>query len=249
MASNRLEVLDALRGLAMLWMTLYHFCFDLNYFGLWRQDFYADPFWTWQRTLIVSLFLFCAGFAQAWGHAHGQSAQRFWRRWAQVAACAALVSLGSWLMFSQSWIYFGILHGIAIMLILLRWSLSWGHWLWLASVAALLSKPVFEALADQVLSVGVVGWMNSPALNWLGLITQKPITEDYAPVLPWLAVMWWGAASAQWLIRSNRLAWLAAMRPWPWLSALGRWSLSYYMLHQPVLLGSLAGLVWLLTRT
>ena len=29
--------------------------------GFLRQDFYRDPVWTWQRTAIVSAFLFCAG--------------------------------------------------------------------------------------------------------------------------------------------------------------------------------------------
>jgi uncharacterized membrane protein len=33
------------------------------------------------------------------------------------------------------------------------------------------------------------------ALNWLGLIGYKPITEDYVPLLPWLGVMWWGMAA------------------------------------------------------
>ena len=35
----------------MLWMTAYHLSFDLKHFGLLRQDFYADPFWTWQRSV------------------------------------------------------------------------------------------------------------------------------------------------------------------------------------------------------
>ena len=26
--------------------------------------------------------------------------------------------------------------------------------------------------------------------NWIGLVTHKPITEDFVPVLPWLGVMW-----------------------------------------------------------
>ncbi len=63
---SRFDRLDALRGLAMVWMAVYHFCFDLNHFRLIApQDFYNDPFWTWQRTSIVSLFLFCAGLSQA----------------------------------------------------------------------------------------------------------------------------------------------------------------------------------------
>jgi uncharacterized membrane protein len=62
---GRLDRIDLLRAAAMLWMTVYHFCFDLNHFGFIEQNFYRDPFWTWQRTAIVSLFLFTAGLSQA----------------------------------------------------------------------------------------------------------------------------------------------------------------------------------------
>ena len=55
--TKRLDGIDALRGAAIVWMTLFHFCFDLNHAGFIRQDFYSDPFWTWQRSAIVSLFL------------------------------------------------------------------------------------------------------------------------------------------------------------------------------------------------
>ena len=65
-------MVDALRGLAMVWMTVFHFCFDLSHFGLWPQNFRADPFWTVQRTAIVSLFLFCAGLGQAMALHQGQ---------------------------------------------------------------------------------------------------------------------------------------------------------------------------------
>lgn len=33
------------------------------------------------------------------------------------------------------------------------------------------------------------------------------------------------------------------------LATLGRWSLSYYMLHQPVMIGLLMAAVWLMGRT
>ena len=46
-ASQRFSGPDALRGLAMLWMTAFHFSFDLNYFGFIHQDFYRNPVWTW----------------------------------------------------------------------------------------------------------------------------------------------------------------------------------------------------------
>jgi uncharacterized membrane protein len=54
-----------------------------------------------------------------------------------------------------------------------------------------------------------------------------------------------GAALAQWLARTSTVtSWLATSVPrgLRWLPVLGRWSLLYYLLHQPVLIGALQ--VW-----
>ena len=69
----RLERLDALRGLAIVWMAAYHFGFDLNHFGLLqpRQSPNTDPAWVAHRTAILSLFLFCAGAGQAFARGGG----------------------------------------------------------------------------------------------------------------------------------------------------------------------------------
>lgn len=231
--SARFERLDALRGLAVIWMVGFHFCFDLNHFGFIKQNFYADPFWTGQRTAIVSLFLFCAGLGQAVATEQGQTWHRFWRRWTQIAACAVLVSVGSWWMFPQSFITFGVLHGIAVMVLLVRLGSPGGRWLWVIGLIAIIlpswvQHPFFDSRWTQ----------------WVGLVTQKPVTEDYVPILPWLGVMLWGVAFGQWalkrrptLIRGACPAW---MRP---VAALGRWSLSVYMVHQPVMIGTLMAVV------
>lgn len=243
--AHRFDGLDALRGLAMVWMTAYHLCFDLNHFGFWRQNFYTDPVWTVQRTLILSLFLFCAGMGQAIAVSQGQSWPRFWRRWFLVAGAAVLVSAGSWLMYPQSFIYFGVLHGIALMLIVVRLTAHWGTWLWGFGAAAIGAKYVAEFGLNAAGSSELVDALNGPMLNWLGLITRKPVTEDYVPLLPWLGVMWWGAAAGTWVSGSGarHLRWrLPAMfKP---LSVIGRWSLSYYLVHQPVMIGVLTALAW-----
>ena len=92
---QRVDGVDALRGVAMLWMTVFHFCFDLAQQGSIQQNFYADPVWTWQRSCILSLFLLCAGMGQAIAMHQGQTWRRFGKRWLQIVACAALVSAGS----------------------------------------------------------------------------------------------------------------------------------------------------------
>jgi len=225
--------LDALRGVAIVWMALFHFCFDLNHFGFIKQDFHVDPFWTVQRTCIVSMFLFCAGFGQAIALEQGRGGPRFtrsfWRRWAQVAGCAALVTLGSMWMFPRSYISFGVLHCMALALIVMRLTAGAGAGLWLLGLAALVAPQLVHD-----------AWFDTRATNWIGLVTRKPITEDYVPLLPWIGVMWWGLAAGQWVL-AHRRRWVAGALP-QWLeplATLGRWSLSFYMIHQPVLIGLL----------
>jgi uncharacterized membrane protein len=229
-AHPRFDRLDALRAVAIVWMAIFHFSFDLNHFGFTRQNFYTDPFWTWQRTCIVSLFMFCAGVGQAIAFDQRQTWPRFWRRWSQVAGCALLVTAGSMWMFPRSFISFGVLHGMAVLLIAMRLSAGAGRWLWPLGLAAL----VLPHLVQHP-------WFDTRWTNWVGLVTRLPVTEDFVPVLPWLGVVWWGMAAGQWVL-TRRRAWLTGALPGllqP-LAVLGRWSLSFYMLHQPVLIGLLS---------
>lgn len=232
-SGERFERLDALRGVAIVWMAVFHFFFDLNYFGFIRQNFYTDPLWTQQRVVIVSLFLFCAGLGQAVALEQGQPWSRFWRRWAQIAGCAVLVSIGSATMFPRSWISFGILHGIAVMLILARLLAPLRGGLWLVGLLAIVLPQFVQH-----------PFFDSRASNWVGLVTRKPVTEDYAPILPWLGVMLWGLAAGRWVLGHQR-RWMTgglprALGP---LAALGRWSLSFYMVHQPVIIGAMMAVV------
>jgi uncharacterized membrane protein len=228
-ARPRFDRLDALRGLAIVWMAAFHFCFDLNYFGFVHQHFHRDPFWTVQRACIVTLFMFCVGAGQGLASAQQQPLARFWQRWLQIAGCAVLVSFGSWLMFPASFISFGVLHGIAVMLVVVRFTTSWGAWRWPLGLLAI----VLPRLATDP-------FFDSRWTNWVGLVTHLPVTEDYAPIFPWLGVVWWGAAAVAWLLAKHASVLSGDLphvaRP---LAVLGRWSLSFYMVHQPVFIGVL----------
>jgi uncharacterized membrane protein len=238
-AHLRFDRLDALRGVAIVWMAAFHFAFDLNHFGYIHQNFYTDPFWTVQRSCIVTLFLFVAGIGQAVAWQQRQGWSRFWRRWLQVAGCALLVTLGSWWMFPRSFISFGVLHAIALMLIITRVTARWGAWLWPLGLVALVLPLFFQH-----------PFFDTRWTDWLGFTTRLPVTEDYVPLFPWLGVMWWGMAAGQWLLRERRQALAGATAPalQP-LATLGRWSLSFYMLHQPVLIGLLMLVTWAVPHT
>lgn len=236
--SERHDAIDAWRGAALIWMTAYHFGFDLFFLRLLATDFHGHPAWTVQRTVILSLFLGCAGAAQALALGRRRPWSRFWRRWAQVAGAAALVSLGSWLLFPRSFIYFGVLHALLLMLPLARLCTALRvRTVLLLALGLLAAYPPCRALLQGS------PWaeaMNSPAWNWLGLVGRKPVTEDYVPVLPWIVPLLLGLAAGQWLRlkRAPALAW-RARGPWRLLTWAGRHSLSWYLLHQPILIGSL----------
>lgn len=231
----------------MVWMTVFHFYFDLQHFRFIQADFYRDPFWTWQRSAIVSLFVLCAGLGQAVASHQGQTWARFWKRWLQIAGCALLVSAASYAMYPQSFIYFGILHGMAVMLVLARALAPWvaRHPLPTLVLSALALATPWWAQALHSAIGPAAQLLNTPAWNWLGLISTKPVTEDYAPVLPWMGMMLLGLVlGARGLRQGGWLGLIHHTAPpsvwWRGLAFLGRWSLGYYMLHQPLLIG----IVW-----
>jgi uncharacterized membrane protein len=88
-------------------------------------------------------------------------------------------------------------------------------------------------------------FFNQPFLQWVGLMTFKPVTEDYVPIIPWLGVFLIGMYLGTRLLlngaleKQNHLQSPQALLIPAWL---GRHSLLVYMIHQPILLG----LLWLL---
>lgn len=230
--SNRIHAVDAARGVAVALMVGYHLCFDLNYFQLAAFDFYHGTFWLAAHFTIVSLFLLLVGISLHLATANGLRLAPYLRRLGVLAACAALVSASSYAMFPASGIFFGVLHFIAF-----------------ASLLGLL----FTRFYTVNLIVGMVWiaaglllqypWFDQPGANWIGFMTHKPVTEDYVPLFPWFGVVLLGlflgktlALKGFWQKRASRQRGAPPARLLSWA---GKHSLAIYMLHQPVLLGTL----------
>jgi uncharacterized membrane protein len=229
---GRKQVFDLLRGVAIALMVAYHFCFDLNYHGFTQFDFNHDPFWLGFRASILSLFLGLVGVSLVLATVSGFRPVHYFRRLAWLAAAAAVVSLSSFMMFPASWIFFGVLHFILVASLLGLLFLRF-YWLNLGLGALLL-------LAGNTLQLP---FFDQPAWQWIGLMTHKPITEDYVPLLPWFGVVLIGlflGKLAQSSEGGRRLGAWHSSRPLAKLLALaGRHGLPIYLAHQPLLLGLL----------
>lgn len=228
--SQRLLLIDAMRGGAIALMVVFHFCFDLAYFGLAEFDFYHDAFWLNARTFILSSFLLLVGAGLVLANSGGVVFRRYLKRLILIAGAALLVSLSTWIMLGERMVFFGVLHCIAaasvIGLLFVR-----AGWLNLLFGMALI---VF-ALNYQS------AWFDVPGRRWIGLMTHKPITEDYVPLLPWFGVVLVGMAFGPALHElAKRVQRRLDVRPVTLLAYAGRHSLIIYLVHQPLLLGLLS---------
>ena len=229
----RIGGLDALRGFAIIAMVIYHFCFDLRYFGFTGWNFEHDPRWLTARALILASFLLIAGISSVLAQHDANGGRRWLRHVAVIGTAALLVTAGSRLMFPQSFIWFGVLHAIAVSLLLAR---------------PLIDRPRLAALVGVAVSgsgvTSTASTFDNRALGWQGVMTQKPVTEDYVPLFPWTGVLFVGLAAGHVLLRT-RFAVLAPLARAPYvLQRMGRYSLAIYLVHQPLMIAAL----WLVVR-
>jgi uncharacterized membrane protein len=223
-ALPRIASLDAARGLAVVAMVAFHLIWDLGNFGYIDQGIpYSAGIKLFGHATAVA-FLGISGISLVLAHKRGERWRRFWRRFLIVTGAAGLVTLGTYLAFPQAFVFFGILHCIALAsvlaapLLLAPWPVSLFAAFFTSLAPLWFRQPLFDA----------------PWLSWVGLSTIEPLTYDYRPLAPWAGALFAGVAAAQfWHARA--LPALGANWGGGPLYWLGRHSLPIYLLHQPAL--------------
>lgn len=233
----RIPLIDQARGVALIAMAIYHFTWDLGFFGYIAPETATTGGWRIFARVIAGSFLFLVGFSLVLGHAQGFRARPFFTRLAKIGLAAAAISIATWFAFPETFIFFGILHAIAA-----------------ASLIGLLfvRLPVVLTLLAAAAAVAAPLYLRAPlfdhsALWWVGLSVNVPRSNDYVPLLPWLAPVLLGIALSRLFVSSRlpeRLAGFGHKTKGWWktlLETAGRHSLAIYLIHQPVLIALVYG--------
>jgi uncharacterized membrane protein len=235
-ARGRIVALDLARAGALVAMAVFHFVFDLEMFGFVPQGTTMMPGWRWLAYLTAGSFLFLVGVGLWLGHGRGIRWRGYWRRLAMIVAAALVITGATWVAFPGAFVFFGILHSIAMASLLGLAFLRLPVLVLVALGAAVIWLP-------QVARFGV---FDAPWFWWTGLQAVGVRSVDYVPVFPWFGPVLFGIAVAKGMERAGLWARLAAWEAGPMARALavpGRHSLLVYLVHQPVLIS----LVWLAT--
>lgn len=221
LTSERFAWLDALRGIAVVLMVIFHFCYDLSYFGWLEADVSGPSAWMPFRYLIVTTFVLTMGCSLYLAYHRAMRWKHFAHRQLKLLGFALLISLSSTLMYPNAWVYFGILHFmLAAGFICLPFIRFW----WAALPCAAI---IFAISWIQILPFN---WPFNYIDSWL----PSARTIDFVPPIPWLAPALLGVCLGH-LVVNTRFSGLQTINPAYWLVFLGRKSLIIYLLHQPVL--------------
>jgi len=227
---SRIEAVDAARGVALIAMAIYHFTWDLEFFGYVEQGTVGFGGWKLFARCIASSFLILVGISLVLAHGRGIRWRPFLIRFAMVAGAALAITAVTWFAVPTGMIFFGILHEIALASLLGLACLRLPAIVTLAAAALVIAAPWFARSE----------FFDHPAWWWLGLSSADPRSNDYVPIFPWFGAVLVGIALAKIAASTGLVERLATIRlpharP---LQFIGRHSLAFYLIHQPVLIGS-----------
>ena len=237
MQTSRYIFLDELRGFSLCSMIVYHACWNLVYlYQVPLPWFLTSSAAFWQQT-ICWVFLLLAGVTM-------HLTRRPLRHALIIGCAAALVSLTTFAIEPNNGITFGILHCIALCIVcslplrplLDRIPTSLGI------LCCLLLFFFTRSLPDHAVGLGAWQialpdtWYHHYWLSIFGLLTPDFLSADYFPLFPHLFLFLAGFFAGRLLSRLPAWAKTPHARP---LAFLGRHSLLVYLLHQPLLYGSM----------
>jgi len=230
--SRRYPELDLLRTLAIVCMVIFHAAYDLHALYQWNIPVF-DTAWTIFARLTAGLFLLLVGISFAISASKKGTSKDLWgkqrKRFLVIGGCALLVSVATYGADPESYVRFGILHLIALSMLLLPLVRGLKGW-------AIIPGILMLGFGIRMQATDVL----QPFSMILGFPPPNFVTMDYFPLLPWFGIVLIGYGIGH-LLYVRSLVWrkhmpseMPLVLTWP-----GRHSLLIYMIHQPIILAML----------
>lgn len=226
--TNRIHLLDFIRGVAIIGMIAYHAAFNLITFYDLNIPFWGTQIFEVIRTMFALAFIVIAGIST-------KLSRRPIMRGFIVLDAGLIVSIVTFFATPELIVRFGILHfmGTAMLITALCKKA-------LDAIPRKIALPLFAVLffiTKYLFPISV----DSEYLFPLGLITSDFISSDYYPLIPWIFAFFFGTYLSEPLLKNQAPQWVYHFKC-PIVNFLGRHALWIYLIHQPLLYG----LMWLI---
>lgn len=231
--SQRFWEIDFLRGIAIIMMIVFHFLYDLNFFGIYPINVFKG-FWGIFGKFTFILFLLLVGISLTLSASKRQKEGdfKFWRylvRGIKIFLCGMIITLATYIVIPDAYVKFGILHLIGVSIIISFPFLRFKYLPIFTGIIVILIGLYFQTFTINI------SW-----LNWLGLIPHTFRSVDHFPIFPYWGIVLIGIFIGK-LMYTNFVRNFALPRigNYPIISQvcfLGKYSLLIYLIHQPLLI-------------
>jgi len=230
---KRIEIIDALRGLAVVLMVIHHLLYNLTAFLGAPWWLFSNPVFDVLHYIFAGLFIFLSGVSSRFSRGNVE-------RGSIVIVLAVLITYVTNRMDMPIW--FGILHMLGFSMVFFGLTQKfWDKVPKKAAPAVFISLIIASSLATAYIPLASENIWLRDALNVLGWSQPGFKTFDYFPLLPWIFVFLLGTWAGIY-IRDRKLpGWFYEVKP-PVFPAIGRKALLIYILHQPVLYALVTGI-------
>lgn len=234
---KRYNLIDALRGFALINMIAFHFLYDIF------MVYGVNPWWTSQPLVIVWERFICTSFILISGVSLHFSKHAY-RRGIIINLCGFLITAVTFFAMPSQTVWFGVLNliGCSMMICNALRPLFDRINPYVGAGVSLLLFAVFYGVSERYIGFFGIKLISVPDffyrfryLAFLGFPDSGFRSSDYFPIIAWIFVYFLGYFLWR-IIKSFNTEDFFWRRIYA-LDFLGRHSLLIYLLHQPVLIG------------
>ena len=216
----------------MFAMIIYHFYWDLGYFGFIDLRVVTQGLGLFIAQLIGLSFITIAGVSSRLLSLSNSHKSKIVRRIFRLMSISIAISILTFILDKSNFIFFGILHFLTVCSMIS---------LFLIKINSIFQLLII-CLGTGLISISEITFNVPFIFSWLGFNKELPLTNDFYPIIPWITFYFFGFWLGGIINTIPKKEYKNLYNSDPQLGAglklieyVGRKSLVIYILHQPLL--------------